>query len=1076
MINNPYIHNYCHIIYYMLKYCVLEVRFVNQFDLEKYVVNLLGSDCYNKGKRYRDYYVHYMGDRRLERDSYIHTFSVESERYYMHYPVRIFISGNNIINYSCGCKAFKTYGRCKHVAACILKYPDELFKEPVDPLEISNSILENFYDNTSKSNKIKEALTLKIELEIDNNYHFRLHIGKTKTYVINNRSKFNDFLIAYDNNETYEFGKQFTYDPSSQFFNIEDEEMLNFFRASTNAYNYYNSGMDLSEREFLLLLDKLKNRSFLIKNYGIVNEVIKGMPTELSLDLKDDIYHLNINNFEKYHFLDDSYRYIAYNHVLYIVPSKYCKILAGLRENDLDEIVFKKESEEVFKNGLLKQVRNNIKISSNIKDIVIGSKPDISLYFDFIRNKIKCRVELDYNDKKIDYFINDDTILRDEEAENKLVENLYQYHFEVENNNFILDDMEDVGYFLDEGIHVLSNDYKIFTSKKIDDITIVKKSNIKSNFSIGTDGIMSYSFDTDNINLDELNDVLSSLKNKKRYYKLKSGNIIDLNNNEELKNLNSLINDLDINGKDLLGGNVEIPKYRAFYIDSLRKNRYKDINTDNSFDTFINNFKKYKNVDIELTKKDEKLLRDYQKDGIKWLYTLYKCDLGGILADEMGLGKSIQTIMFIKMILKEKKDAKILIVCPTSLVYNWKKEFDKFGSELKYITVADNKVKRKEVFDARDNYNIFITSYGLVRNDNDEYEHINFELCVIDEAQAIKNYQAGMTKEIKKIKARTKIALTGTPLENNVSELWSIFDFIMPGYLNSVTKFNSIYGIKDVDEESMKKLDNLNYQIKPFILRRKKKDVTKDLPEKIENTVYLDLPDVQKALYLKVLNESKEEIDELIATDGFKKARFKILQLLMKLRQICIEPRILYSNYKGESIKFEKLLEIVNDYVKDGHKILLFSSFKMVIDRVKTMLDKNKISSYMIDGSVKGKVRMELVDKFNSDDTSCFLITLKSGGTGLNLTSADIVIHLDIWWNPQVENQATDRAHRIGQKNKVTVVKLVTKGTIEERIIELQNKKKILSENLIEGKSSTDTLSSLSEDDIKDLLSRGEDE
>ena len=333
-----------------------------------------------------------------------------------------------------------------------------------------------------------------------------------------------------------------------------------------------------------------------------------------------------------------------------------------------------------------------------------------------------------------------------------------------------------------------------------------------------------------------------------------------------------------------------------------------------------------------------------------------------------------------------------------------------------------------------------------------------------------------MTKEIKKIKARTKIALTGTPLENSVMELWSIFDFIMPGYLNSVKKFRELYGIKDVDEASLERLSKLNYQIKPFILRRKKIDVTKDLPDKIENTIYLDLPDYQKALYLKVLRESREEMEELIATQGFKKARFKILQLLMKLRQICIDPSILYSNYKKESIKFEKLIEVVKDYVAEGHKILIFSSFKKVIDKVKVMFNKESITSYMIAGDVKSKTRMELVDKFNEDDTNCFLITLGSGGTGLNLTSADVVIHLDIWWNPQVENQATDRAHRIGQKNKVTVIKLVTKGTVEERILELQNKKKILSDNLIEGKADSEVLSSLSEKDIKKLLAQGEDD
>ena len=390
------------------------------------------------------------------------------------------------------------------------------------------------------------------------------------------------------------------------------------------------------------------------------------------------------------------------------------------------------------------------------------------------------------------------------------------------------------------------------------------------------------------------------------------------------------------------------------------------------------------------------------------------------------------------------------------------------------MTVHDSKSKRLEVINDFDKYNIFITSYGLIRNDNDEYEDKYFDVCIIDEAQAIKNYQAGMTREIKKIKALTKIALTGTPLENSVMELWSIFDFIMPGYLGGVKKFRDNYGIHDVDGESLSRLEDLNYLIKPFILRRKKVDVITDLPDKIENNIYLDLPVKQKKLYLSVLKDSEREFKEILATEGMNKARFKILQLLMKLRQICIDPNILFSNYDGEVIKMEKLLEVVNNFVKDGHKILIFSSFKTVVDRVKSMFDESGISSYMIAGDVKSKTRMDLVDKFNNDSTNCFLITLKSGGTGLNLVGADVVIHLDIWWNPQVENQATDRAHRIGQTKKVTVIKFVTRGTIEERIIELQNKKKVLSDNLIEGKDNSEILSSLNEDDIKNLLSYSE--
>ena len=294
----------------------------------------------------------------------------------------------------------------------------------------------------------------------------------------------------------------------------------------------------------------------------------------------------------------------------------------------------------------------------------------------------------------------------------------------------------------------------------------------------------------------------------------------------------------------------------------------------------------------------------------------------------------------------------------------------------------------------------------------------------------------------------------------------------MPGYLNSIVRFREAYGIKDVDKDSLKRLDNLNYQIRPFILRRKKKEVSKELPDKIEQIEYLEMTETEKAMYQSLVEDTKEEIDNIIAGEGFSKARFKIVTLLTRLRQLCISPVLLDKDYKASSVKIKRLLEIVKELIKDNHKILIFSSFKSAVELVKAQLDEESISNYVIDWSVSGKERVMLVDAFNKDKTSCFLITLKSGGTGLNLTSADIVIHLDVWWNPQVENQATDRAHRIGQTKKVTVLKLINKGTVEEKIIELQEKKKVLSDNLIEGKNIV-TLNSLSEEELTNLLRIG---
>ena len=470
---------------------------------------------------------------------------------------------------------------------------------------------------------------------------------------------------------------------------------------------------------------------------------------------------------------------------------------------------------------------------------------------------------------------------------------------------------------------------------------------------------------------------------------------------------------------------------------------------------------------------DTSILRDYQLTGVKWLYNLAKTGFGGILADEMGLGKTIQVIYYIKQMLKDNPTSKFLIVVPTSLAYNWEHEFDSFTSQIKKAICIGSKEKRKHILKDLNKLNVIITTYGLLREDEEIYENLSFNTMIIDEAQNIKNNHAGITKVVKSIKAETKFALTGTPLENSILELWSIFDFIMPGYLANLTKFQSKYKIKDFDEDSEILIKGLSKQITPFILRRKKSDVVKELPEKLINDIYIDLKDEQKKLYVAELNRVKEEMDKIIKEDGMNKARFLILQLLTKLRQICIDPSIIYDNYTDGSNKIEQLENIVSEYTKNNHKVLIFSSFKTALNIIKEKLNNAKIRTYMIDGSVPAKTRIEMVDNFNkNDDIKVFLIMLKSGGTGLNLASADVVIHLDLWWNPQAENQATDRAHRIGQTNTVEVIHLITKGTIEEKILELQNKKRILSDKLIDGEiRDKNIISELTKEDIEKLLS-----
>lgn len=1034
-------------------------------------LNKLGVNDLSKGRMYPRYKIHY-DDYYEEQKQFVHYFRVDSSMTSNVYEVEIKNNGDQIYDGTCTCPQYKNYGSCKHIAACLINYRQSiLMRHIVDLYKESKSLLDYFYEPDTDLN-IKEKLNLELSLNFyDNECAFRLYIGPSKLYVLNTRNKFHAFLNAFYNGGDFRLGTKFIYNNNKYFFDEESTKIIEYLSSfERNAY-YDSEAFNINDRDFLYIINNVTISKLKINNKP-VKEIKNDIPATFNLiKNKQKDYELIYKFNEDLELLTGDLKYMFHNNILYIVPDNYCKLFKELSKRELRKLIFKPKDLDKFSRGVLKKIQDKITIASDISAVSLTKEPDAEIYFD-IGNILTCKINFKYGSKTLNMFEKDAEILRNYTFEEKVLQDVINNGFKLENKKIIMNDIESIGYFLENGLNNLNSKYKIFTSKNMNNISLIKKSHIMKDFSIGTSGIMSFNFSIDNINPNELKEIFSSLESNKTYHKLKNGNIINLEEDTELQDLNSLIKDLELDTKNLTES-IEIPKYRALYIDSLRESKYHDITTNNMFDDFISNFKKYQDIKIEFSKEDESILRDYQKIGVRWLYALHKCDLGGILADEMGLGKSIETICFIKEVLKNKPDAKILIVCPTSLVYNWKKEFDKFGSNLKYTTLTGDKNKRMETLNSSSN--IYITSYGLLRNDIDIYKEINFEICIIDEAQYIKNYQAKMTISLKKLNTKTRIALTGTPIENSVTELWSIFDFLMPGYLNSIKKFHEKYHISDIKEEDLKRLENLNYQIKPFILRRKKKDVSQDLPDKTENNIYLELPENQKKIYLSVLKETENEINEVIENEGFQKARFKILTLLTKLRQICIDPNVLYTNYEGESIKIEKIIEMIKDYAKENHKILIFSSFRRVLDRLKINLDKEHISYYSIDGSVNGKSRPLLVDKFNNDNTTCFLITLKSGGTGLNLTSADIVIHLDIWWNPQVENQATDRAHRIGQTKKVIVNKLITKGTIEERILELQEKKRILSENLIEGNTSTESLSSLTEEELKALLTFNQD-
>ena len=1039
------------------------------------VIRICGTTDFMKGLNYQANKVKLI--KTIDEDYYRHAyFNITSERIDKDYKVEVLIDKEDatIEDFFCTCPQYEKMDTCKHIAACILKYEDALFNdEEVDPIEyqlnIGSQILDKFYE--PKKSTIKKKLNLEVELEPTDSYYYdnyikvKYKIGLDRLYTLNN--KYHNFMYAYSQKRPYKLSTKLTYDPDEYYFDKIDKEILDY-NVHIFQRGYYECIIRKSDLDGFM--DLLQDKDFTLNHSKYIGYTLEN-PFNISLTKENNNYTLTIDNLKDYEQLLEGTPYFYDDKKIYKVDDNIYKLYKLLVDNDLDSFMFSKKDLGKFTGGLLSLLKENIHLDENITEITIPTAPKAKLYFDFYYSAIECQIKLTYGNKEIDYFSNDPGVPRDTEYESNILQRLSNFGFIVNQTHITLEDIDEVGEFLEKRIYEISEEYEVFTSKKIKDTNIVKQTQNSVTFSIGKDNILSYSFNLDGIEQTELTDILSSLKAKKHYHRLKNGSIIDLNADKNIQNLGELTDELDLTKKEITEGLGTIPKYRALYLDSLKNSYHTLISTNDNFDNLIKQFKTYKDKDIPLEKKELKVLRDYQVTGVKWLYNVYKSGFGGILADEMGLGKSIQLIYLTKLIIKEKPKAKILIVTPTSLVYNWQKEFDKFGSELKYKVFAENKTQRLNELDNIDNTNIMITSYGLIRNDLEKYEQMSFELIAIDEAQNIKNPNTGIAKAVKSLNAKVKFALTGTPIENSLLELWSIFDFIMPGYLANRDKFQTLYNVKELDKENSN-LNRLNTQIKYFILRRKKKDVVTDLPDKLENNIYIDLGKTQKKVYMAEVQKTKEELDELIKLEGWTKARFKILQLLTKLRQICIDPSIIFDNYKGESAKIEELLKIVEETKTNGHKMLIFTTYKKALDLIIPKLNNIGISSYYIDGSVSSKKRMELVEKFNHDDTDVFIITLKAGGTGLNLTSATVVIHLDLWWNPQVENQATDRAHRIGQKNTVEVIRLITKGTIEERILELQTKKRKLAELLIDNENSNENnFSKLTEDDIKMLLS-----
>ncbi|WP_455819209.1 SNF2-related protein [Clostridium butyricum] len=738
--------------------------------------------------------------------------------------------------------------------------------------------------------------------------------------------------------------------------------------------------------------------------------------------IKDEEYCIGkglVYDKNKYYFSESDEQFIKYIYEIILIS----------RNNESTSFI--RISSELLKNFLEKLNNKKIKFNYNYQSytsVILNS--DLPLTFtmkkvngDYVLST-KNIIDMNYSEA---IKINNDKFNFSKKLMNiESILNKYRFYYRNENFEFLGDD-EEYYLFLKNGIDEIKSIGTIFTERSYIDYFKLNNGRFKDlSIKENSKGMYEFYMQFENISPYELNDVVKAYKEKKNFIKLDNNIYVDLKS-KEIEKIMKIIDTLNLDimsGKDKFYLSID----KLYYLkDKIEDDQIVFKNREKILDLIDALHRKQDNV-YEIPKNLKCNLRDHQIEGYNWFKNLSDLGLGGILGDEMGLGKTIQTIAF----LASEKNGTSMVVVPTSLLYNWSDEFKKFIPGLKVCIINGEKKEREKNIENYCDYDVLITTYGLIKNDIDLYENIEFKNIILDEGQNIKNYKAQITTTVKKLKANNRFILTGTPIENNLNELWSLFDFIMPGYLYTYKVFNE----KFVKNES--NLEELKILIKPYILRRTKKEAAGEMPEKYEKKILVNMPKEQKDVYDACVKEIQDKIN------SEKMNNITIFSFLTTLRQLCLDPSLVTNEYNGESGKFNEVLNIIKKDQKEN-KILLFSQFTKALKKLALKLDKEKIQYCYLDGSISSAARIKLVEEFNNDKNKrVFLISLKAGGTGLNLTSANMVIHFDPWWNPSIEDQATDRAHRIGQKRDVEVIKLIAKETIEEKIVLLQEDKRNL--------------------------------
>lgn len=1036
------------------------------------------------------------------------------------YEVEIEINENGTVrSYRCDCEAFRSFfGACKHIVA-VMKYANDYFELNEQIINQKNQVADNRINSEVEYLPISELgfdfrnKRQKVNLQIEQNFilktvyneaylQLELRVGLDKMYKVKN---YEEFFNSIEKRLPMHFGKGFDYNPDTMYFSGIDNKIIDFLlnlckreRFEKDFHNSYSYSADrimgsIRSNRIVLIEDNLKqyfhivkhsNMPFKILEHPEVNlEIVEDMEMQMELKQVEGalVLKADYNVDEQIVPLTRDYRLVLAPEAfrIYEIPEEKARLLGRihqLRQRGLKPVFrINKNEQQRFIREFYKPYKDKLIVSMDeeLEEKMSQRELVTRVYFDVVNQGISAKLEYWYGDSVVspidkqeqsgnDYFMRN---YEEEEAVESFLKSsgMYQY-----NGLYILEDEEKIVQLLNGGIEELNNMAEVYYSEEFKKIQIrtIGKINMGVRLNNGSN-LLEFDFNIDDFDDEELQRLFHSIREKKKYYRLKNGDILKIDR-DELVNVSKLMDDLSLDTSKFKEGVLDLPMNRALFVDNfLNERSVKDFQKSDRFKQLVDNITNPKEMDFKLDDDLDKVLREYQKFGFKWLKTLSRYGFGGILADDMGLGKTLQVLAFVK---SERKDNKkpCLVVAPTSLIYNWKAEVDKFVSDLQVTVIHGLKAERNLLLRDAFDKDIIVTSYGSLKRDIEHYRKMDFSYIFVDEAQHIKNPNTLNANSVKSLNAKGYFALTGTPVENSLTELWSIFDFIMPGYLMTHNNFVNKFEKPIVHNNDKEAMNTLSRFIKPFVLRRLKSEVLKELPEKIESKVVTDMVQEQKKLYAAYLKQAQGEVAAELREKGIERSRIKILALLTRLRQICCHPAMFVENYNGGSGKLDTLLEIIGDSIDSGHRLLVFSQFTRMHDIIGKALKELGKGYFYIDGHTKAKDRIEMVNRFNNGENELFLISLKAGGTGLNLTGADMVIHYDPWWNPAVEDQATDRAYRIGQSKAVQVFKIITKGTIEEKIYELQERKRGLINSII--KPGENLLTKLREEEIRELF------